>query len=60
MGFAIVADAIPILRPFPNVAGHVVKAKSISGKRADWSGAEIAIFLGIFDGEQSLPGVGLG
>src|ERR1700754_1451693 len=50
----------PILRPFPNIADHVVEAVAIGWKQADWRGALPTVAREIFVGKFALPDIGHG
>src|SRR6266404_2831771 len=54
----IIVWPVPIAAPFPNVAGHVVKAVTIGGKFRDRCDPGVAIFASVFHREFALPGVG--
>lgn len=55
----IIVRAVPILAPFPDIAGHVVEGVGIGGKRSDGGSVMETIGGRVFFGEQSLPDVGL-
>src|SRR5262249_21230244 len=46
---------IPVHRPFPNVADHVVQVVAVWRKRADWRSPFVAVLLEILDRKFSLP-----
>ena len=49
---------IPIGRPFPDIADHVVEAIVIGGVCADGRGAREAVLGEVLPGELALPGIG--
>src|SRR5438876_7794675 len=53
----VIIGAIPIAAPFPDVAGHVVKAVTVRRKRFYRRDASIPIFNRVFDRKFSLPRV---
>src|SRR6266446_2389094 len=53
----IIVWPVPIAAPFPNVAGHVVKAVTIGRKLRDRRDPGKTIFASVFHREFSLPGV---
>ena len=55
---ARVARPIPVARPLPYVADHVVEAIAVRREAADRRGPGIAVLVGVVDGEDALPGVG--
>src|SRR5215470_13452476 len=50
--------AIPVARPLPDIADHVVEAVAVRLEAADRCGAGVAVLVRIVDGEDALPGVG--
>src|SRR5262245_48449988 len=54
----IVVMAIPVAGPFPDVAGHVVKAVTVGWKGRDWRGTLVAVFFRILVREVTLKRVG--
>src|SRR5262245_19177160 len=50
--------AIPIARPLPNVADHVVETIAVRLEAADRRGGGVAVLIGVVDGEDALPGIG--
>src|SRR5262245_57578324 len=54
------ARHIPVARPLPNIADHVVEPVAIGWKAADWGDARIAILFSVVDRKDALPGVGDG
>src|SRR5262245_7695147 len=53
-----VTRPIPVARPFPNIADHVVEAVAVWLEATDRRGGGIAVLGGVVDGEDALPGVG--
>src|SRR5437016_13509482 len=53
----VIIGAIPIAAPFPDVAGHVVKAVPVRWKRFHRRDASIPVVNRVFDWKFSLPGV---
>src|SRR5262249_15485697 len=49
---------IPIARPLPDIADHVVEAVAVRLEAADWRGPYVAVLVGVVDGKDALPGVG--
>src|SRR5215467_6850376 len=49
---------IPIARPLPDIADHVVEAVAVRFEAADRRGPYVAVLVGVVDGEDALPGVG--
>src|SRR5262249_48454211 len=54
------ARHIPVARPLPDIADHVVEPVSIGWETADWGDARIAVLFGVVDRKDALPGVGDG
>src|SRR6266550_673034 len=52
-----VSGGVPVRRPFPDIADHVVDAVTIRRKRRHWRGALKAIRVQILPRELTLPGV---
>src|SRR5215831_18946680 len=50
--------SIPIARPLPDIADHVVEAVTVRLEAADWRGPYVAVLVRVVDGEDALPGVG--
>src|SRR6266508_2825498 len=55
---ARVTRAIPIARPLPDIADHVVEAIAVRLEAADRRGPGVTVFVRIVDGEDALPAVG--
>src|SRR5215475_10067185 len=55
-----VPRAIPVGRPLPNIADHIVEAVAVRLEAADRRGPGVAVLVGVVDGEDALPGVGDG
>src|SRR5262249_10847500 len=55
---ARVTRAIPVARPLPDVADHVVEAVTVRLEAADRRGPGVAVLVRIVDGEDALPGIG--
>src|SRR6516165_752382 len=53
-----VTRPIPIARPLPDVADHVVEPVAVRLEAADRRGGGIAVLVGVVDGEDALPGIG--
>jgi hypothetical protein len=53
-----VPRAIPVTRPLPHVADHVVEAVAVRLEAADRGGRGVAVLVRIVDGEDTLPGIG--
>src|SRR5262245_48704747 len=53
-----VTRPIPIARPLPDVADHVVEAVAVGPEAADRRGGGIAVLVGVVDGEDALPAIG--
>src|SRR6266542_2780389 len=49
---------IPVGRPLPDVAGHVIKSVAVRRERTDWRRALITVGQQIHDWEFALPGIG--
>ena len=49
---------IPVRRPFPDIAGHVIESVAVRGKAPDRRGAFKAVFFQILPGEFTLPRIG--
>src|SRR5262245_7288779 len=49
---------IPIGRPFPDIAGHIVKTVTVGREGADRRGPFMAVLQQILDRKISLPSVG--
>src|SRR5262245_20517506 len=49
---------IPIARPLPDIADHVVEAVAVGLEAADRRGGGIAVLVRVVDGEDALPGIG--
>src|SRR5262249_60614295 len=49
---------IPIARPLPNIADHVVEAVAVRLEAANRRGPDVAVLVGVVDGKDALPGVG--
>src|SRR5262249_47933285 len=49
---------IPIARPLPNIAHHVLEAVAVRLEAADRRGPDVAVLVGVVDGEDALPGIG--
>src|SRR5215472_3124497 len=57
----VIADGVPgvpVRRPLPDVADHVVQAVAVGRERADRRGPLVAVVLRVLNGELALPGVG--
>src|SRR6516225_7293293 len=50
--------SIPIARPLPDIADHIVEAVAVRLEAADRRGPYVAVLVGVVDGEDALPGVG--
>src|SRR6516165_2618230 len=48
---------IPIARPLPDIADHVVEAVAVRLEAADRRGPYVAVLVGVVDGEDALPGI---
>jgi hypothetical protein len=55
---ARVARPIPVARPLPYVADHVVEAIAVRLEAADRRGRGIAVLVRVVEGEDALPGIG--
>src|SRR5215475_2559922 len=55
---ARVTRSIPIGRPLPDVADHVVEAVTVGLEAADRRGPGVAVLVAVVDGEDALPAVG--
>src|SRR5205814_9786357 len=49
---------IPVGRPLPNIAGHLVEAVAVRREGADWRRPLIAVFDEVLPWERALPCVG--
>ena len=54
----VVVGAVPVARPLPDVAGHVVQAEPVRGKPGDSCQPDRTVLADIADREASLKGVG--
>ena len=52
------AGSIPIARPLPHVADHVIEPVAVRAEAADRCSADVTVVLGVDDGKDALPGVG--
>src|ERR1700730_14470787 len=57
---ARVTRPIPVARPLPDIADHVIEAVAIGLEAADRRGPGVAVLIGVVDGEDTLPGIGDG
>src|SRR5262249_61850514 len=48
---------IPVARPLPDIADHVVEAVAVRLEAADRRGPYVAVLVRVVDGEDALPGV---
>src|SRR5262245_7337853 len=53
-----VTRPIPVARPLPDIADHVVEAVTVRLEAADRRGPGVAVLVGVVDGEDALPGIG--
>src|SRR5215510_13223916 len=53
-----VTRPIPIARPLPDVADHVVEPVAVGFEAADRRSPGVAVLVGVVDGEDALPGIG--
>ena len=52
------ARHVLVVRPFPDIADHVVKAVAVRLEATDRRSAGIAILLGVVDRKDALPAIG--
>src|SRR5499433_3984675 len=52
-----VTRSIPVARPLPDIADHVVEAVAVRLEAADRRGPYVAVLVGVVDGEDALPGI---
>src|SRR5215211_804720 len=55
---ALVLLRVPVGRPFPDIADHVVDAMTVRRERGDWGGPLEAVAVRVLPRKLALPGVG--